>query len=233
MISDVNHRGIQQRLAVGAAGHSQCGHAGGFDPRQVAVGQLVGDLPAKGQAVGLHAGAGQEDHGVAVADGAGDAAVLGPDPPHRRPGQDDRLQVDDPAQGRRLPAAPDRPGQPAPLGEAGRQFLRPARVGEPGRVPHRRVHRDRNRHRPGGHQVVDDRRHGVDADVAVEAPPGQLQHRVGDQVLRPQPLLDVGEIFVGRLDQVRAFAADARRLGQPVCGQCGRRRPPPRAGRPA
>ena len=108
------------------------------------------------------------------------------------------------------------PAARQPFGEARRQFLRPPRVGEPGRVADGRVHGDGDGQRPRGHQVVDDGRDGVDADVAVKAPARQPQHRVGDQVLRPQPFLDVRQVLVRRLDQVGALAADAGRLAQPV-----------------
>ena len=69
--------------------------------------------------------------------------------------------------------------------------------------------------------------------LRVEALAGQLEHRVGDEVLRAQALFDVREIPVGRLDQVRALAADVGRLAQPVHRERLASSSPPRAGRRA
>ena len=144
---------------------------------------------------------------------------LGRAPADRGAGQDDRVRVDDPLQRRRLAAAPDRPAGAARLGEPGGEVLRPSGVREPFPVTDRRVHRDGDGQGAGGDQVVDHRRDGVDADVPVEAAAGELLHRVRDEVLRAEALFDVGEVFVGRLDEVRALPPDGRGLAQAVGGE--------------
>ena len=90
------------------------------------------------------------------------------------------------------------------------ELLRPVLVGEPVRVSHRGVHRHRDRQRAAGDQVVGDRGHRVDADLAVMAPPALGLDRVGHEVLGPQALLDVREEMVLGLDQVGAFAPHGR-----------------------
>ena len=49
-----------------------------------------------------------------------------------------------------------------------RQFRGPALVGEPFRIPHRRVHRDGDRQRADGDQVIHHCRDSIDADIAIE-----------------------------------------------------------------
>jgi len=70
------------------------------------------------------------------------------------------------------------------------------------------VHRHRDRQRAAGDEVVDDGRHGIDADLAVETFPGLRVHRIGHEILGAKPLLDVREVMIRRLDQVGALAAD-------------------------
>ena len=78
------------------------------------------------------------------------------------------------------------------------------------------MHRDGHGQRAGRDQIVHDRRHGVDADVFVEAAPAQREHRVGDEIFRAQPFFDVRQVALLGLDEVGALPADAGRLGQAV-----------------
>ncbi len=133
--------------------------------------------------------------------------------------------LDQPAQGRRLAAAPDGARRPAALGESRHELAaRAGLVREPARVADRGVHRHRDRERPAGHEVVRDRRHRVDPDRPVVATAALRLDRVRHEVLRPQALLDVREEMVLGLDEVGALAADGRGLPEAVAGEeVGRR----------
>ena len=79
-----------------------------------------------------------------------------------------------------------------------------AGLGEPLGIAHRRVHRHRNRQCAGRDQIVDDRRDGIDADVAIKTLAGaaSASHR------RPDSWCP-GLLRHGR-DIHRAFRADTR-----------------------
>src|SRR5690606_10378970 len=62
--------------------------------------------------------------------------------------------------------------------------------------------------------VIDYRGDCVDADVGIKALPRELEHGVGYEVLGAQPLLDMRQVLIGRLDQVGRFAANPGRLRQ-------------------
>jgi hypothetical protein len=186
--------------------------------------QLAGDEAAERQAVGLHAGAGEEDDGVAVAHISGDAVRLGRDPAEGRAGEDDGLGVDDAPERGGLAPAPDGAGLPAALGPAVDQRLHARRVGEPRRLAHGGVHRHGYRQRAAGDEVVDDGGDGIDGDLAVEVPARLRVDGVGHEVLGAEALLDVREVVVGGLDQVGALAPDAGGLGVAVGGQRRSRR---------
>ncbi len=130
-----------------------------------------------------------------------------------------RFRINNPLQRRRLSASPNRSRPTASLGKPSRQILGPGRIIKPGRVPHRRVHRDRNRQRPGRHQIVDDRRNRIDPNIRVIALPRQLKHRIGDKILGPQSFFNMGQKFIRRFDKIRALPADPRRLGDSMVVQ--------------
>ena len=90
---------------------------------------------------------------------------------------------------------------------------------EPGRIANGRVHRHADGQSPAGDQIVDNRGHGVDTDVPVEAPTGLLQHGIGHEIFRAQAFLDMSQKFVGRFDQVGTVSACPGHFAQPMMCQ--------------
>ena len=212
--ADVDDRGVEEGLAVGAA----VGEGG-----EVAVGQAVGEGAAEGEAVGVNAGGGEEEDGVAVAHVAGDAVGFGGDAADGGAGEDDRVGVDDAFESGGFAAAPDGVGLAAAFGEAFGEVVGAAgEGGEPGGVADGGVHRDGEGQGAGRYKIVDDGGDGVDADVAVEALAGEAEHGVGDEVLGAEPFFDVGEVFGRGFEEVGAFAADVGGFGEGVGGEGGR-----------
>ena len=79
---------------------------------------------------------------------------------------------------------------------------------EPVRRADAEMHGHGERQRAQRDHVVHDHRDGVLRDVVVVGTRRhQAIHRVGDEVLRAEPLFDVREITLGRLDEIRALAA--------------------------
>ena len=70
------------------------------------------------------------------------------------------------------------------------------------------MHGDRQRQRAKRDHVVHNHRDRILRDVIVKRTRGhEAIHRVGNEVLRAQPFFDVGQITLGCLDEIRAFAA--------------------------
>ncbi len=208
----VDHRGREQRFAEAA-------RVAMADGRRIAAGEFLGELAAEREAVGVHAGAGEEEDRVAVAHLAGDAEVFRRDFPDGGAREHDGLRLDDAAQRRRLATAPDRARELAALGEARDEAVGALLIGEPRRVADGRVHRDGHRERAAGDEVVDDGGDEIDADFAVEGAAGRGIDGVGHEVLCAEALLDVREKMVPGLDEVGALAARRRGLGVAVRGE--------------
>lgn len=86
------------------------------------------------------------------------------------------------------------------------------------------MHRHRDRQRATGDEIVHHRRHRIDRDFPVETLAGRRVNRVGDEILRPQSLLDVREEVIRGLDEIGALPARRRRLGITVGPQRAGRR---------
>ncbi len=203
----INRTGSEQCFAVGRA-------IGQW--REVALWQVVGDLAAQAQAVGLNTRAGEEDHDIADLHIALNA-VLRWHRPHRAAGEDNRVFFNNSSQSRGFSPTPHRPGPLTSLGEAGGKLTGTVRVVEPRRVPDRRVHRHDRGQTADGDQVVDNGRHRVDADVSIQARAARPLQSVSDQVLRTQAFLDMGqEGAIAHIDEVSRLPARAGSLGHVV-----------------
>ena len=122
--------------------------------------------------------------------------------------QHDRGGSTTPAQRRRLSAAPRAPRQLARLPPAVDKVAGAPFVLEPVRRADAEMHGHRERQRAKRDHVVHDHRNGVLRDVVVVGTRRhEAIHRVGDEVLGAEPLFDVREITLGRLDEIRALAA--------------------------
>ena len=78
-------------------------------------------------------------------------------------------------------------------------------VRKPIRVPHRGMHCHGNRQGPTGCKIVYNGCDSIDSDFAIKATAALSIHRIGDEILGPEALFDVGEVVIGGLDQVGTF----------------------------
>ena len=197
--TDIDVCGIEQRLAVRPPVAQR---------REVAVRRALGDCACERQPVGMYAGALEQDDGIAVLDVRANQPAFRPDHADRGAGQDDCGGLDNPAQCRRLSAAPRAARKLARLPPAVDKISSAAFVLEPVGRPDAEMHGHGQRQRAKRDHVVHDHRNGVLRDVIVVGTRRhQAIHRIGDEVLRAEPLLDVREIALGRLDEIRALAA--------------------------
>ena len=126
----------------------------------------------------------------------------------RRAREDDRGGLDNAAQRRRLSATPRTTGKLARLPPAIDQVSCAPFVLEPVGRADAEMHGHGQRQRAQRDHIVHDHGDRVLRDVIVVGTRrNQAIHRVGDEVLRAEPLFDVREITVGCLDEIRTLAA--------------------------
>lgn len=133
------------------------------------------------------------------------------------------MRFDDALERRRLPAAPDGIGLPAPLSKPLCQRRGASLIGEPTRIPHACMHCNAERERTAGDAIVDNRRHSVDPHRTVKTLSGEGGHRVGDEVFCSQTFFNVCDELRFSFKKIRAIATHVGRFGELMLSKRGPR----------